>query len=160
MKKLVSVILLLCTITVLFCACENEVSNTISNLLSITERDKEKKTNYQKTATVFVNDNRMPAGENSISASDLTAAEKRTETYAFIIRSNKVIEEVKEQFPDREFTVEVKIVEDTEVIQIIVSSDEEKDLARICNTVVDVACHVLEATVAGSSMKVIDFAKQ
>lgn len=158
MKKLLFVILLLCMSALLFSACEEGTS----------ERDAGNKSwfpvsttvpQHQKTATVYINNAQAPTGKPGISGSDLQASAKLTDTYAVIIQSNRVMEQVRKQFPNVEFTVEVKAIEDTEIIQIIVSGDKEENLAEICNAVVDTACQVLPEIVEGSSCKVVDYAK-
>lgn len=159
MKRIIVILLAVYLITAIFTGCDESVAmeKEILQKDDYTEAG-EKEVKHQKTATVYIT-NQPSTGQSSISRGDITASQRLSATYIAIIQSDRVMEQVRKQFSDAEFTVEVKAIEDTEIIQIIVESDREEDLAQICNAVVDSACQVLPEIVAGISCKVVNYAE-
>ena len=120
---------------------------------------------YRANVTIYVNN--MSAGErvDSISGSNLSAAQQLVNTYVNIIRSNSVLQKVVEQSGLDYSADQIRDcmsaaqVGDTEMFNVYILHSDPEMAAHIANAVAEVAPGEIGNIVEGSSTKIIDYAE-
>lgn len=117
---------------------------------------------YTASITLYVNNTSTSDAATTISTSDLTASAKLVDTYAAIISSKTVLDQVKEE-ADVDFKTEtlgsmisVSAINDTEVFRVSVENADPKTATRIANAIAEVAPEQISGIVDRSSVKVVD----
>ena len=127
---------------------------------------------YRSSVTIYVNNSINNANLEYIASSDLSVSQKLVDTYVAIIKSDRVLEEVKDVL-DRTWEegeptysaarlrsmISAEQVEATEVFTVSVSNANRKMAAKVANTIADVAPDEIASIVRGSSTEIIDWAK-
>ena len=121
---------------------------------------------YQASTLLYVNNSDISVGSTSFSISnaDLTAAQKLVDTYVVILESrtalNEVIEEAGLGYTYEELSkmISASAVNSTEVFEIVVTSKSASEAERIANTIADVLPDKIADIVAGSDVRIVDYA--
>ena len=121
---------------------------------------------YQSKVLMYVNNSNISIGSTSvsISSSDISASQSLVDTYAVILSTRTVLNEVIEEaglsyeYEDLAGMIETSAVDSTEVFQVVVTSTDPQEAALIANTIAEVFPNVVSDIVEGSSAKIVDYA--
>ncbi|MCD7889990.1 MAG: Wzz/FepE/Etk N-terminal domain-containing protein [Oscillospiraceae bacterium] len=121
---------------------------------------------YESKVLMYVNNSSLDLSTTSfsISSSDISASQSLVDTYAVILSTrtilNQVIEEADLDYDYDELVemIETSAVDSTEVFQVVVTSPDPKEAALIANTIAEVFPDVIDDIVEGSSAKIVDYA--
>ena len=119
---------------------------------------------YKSSALLYVNNSDFSLGSVSISTADLSAAKSLVSTYAVILKSRTVINEVTElsgvnyTYDEMVDMVEAKSVDNTEVFSITVTSPDPKEAEMLANLYAKVLPEKISEIVNGSDAKIVDYA--
>lgn len=119
---------------------------------------------YRTSVAIYVNNSRSASAE-SVTYSDLNAAQQLVNTYVNIISSDAVLEKVVEHgaFPytaaELREMMSASAVSDTEIFRVYIVNPDPAMAAEIANTIAAVAPNEIAEIVEGSSVKIIDYAK-
>ena len=119
------------------------------------------KPTYRASITMYVN-NRATEGTQALSSSDLTAAARLVSTYAAIIQSDQVMEEVANaqglsiKPAAMRSKISTQAINNTEVFYVYVRDTSAQRAAQIANGIADIAPGIIAEIVEGSSAKVVD----
>lgn len=119
---------------------------------------------YQASITVYVNSTKNSQPIESISGSNLTAAQQLVNTYVNIIKSKTVLKEVIEKadlnctVTDIRNIMTAKQIDNTEMFSVSISHPNAEMAAHIANTIADVAPDRISGFVKGSSTEIIEYA--
>jgi len=121
---------------------------------------------YSAGVMLYVNNNSVSLGNTSfsISASQLSAAQSLAKTYTVILNNRttleKIIEKsnVKYSYKELSGMIEATTVNETEILQITVTSTDPYEAARIANCIAEVLPIRISEIIEGSSMEVVDSA--
>lgn len=119
---------------------------------------------YQAAVTMYVNNSAGTGNETSITSSDLTASKSLVDTYAIILKSHTTLDAVLEitalQYSYEELSnmISAAAVNSTEVFRITVTGENPAKAMLIANTIADVAMNTIPDVVAGSSVRIVDYA--
>ncbi|MCD8353679.1 MAG: hypothetical protein LUC47_05145 [Clostridiales bacterium] len=111
---------------------------------------------------MYVNNSVESSG--NISSSDITAAKNLADTYAVVLTSRPTLDAVAEQtgvdytYSELCDMIETESVNDTEIIQITVTSSNAEEAALIANAIADIAPDDIMEIVSGSSVKIVEHA--
>lgn len=120
---------------------------------------------YQSKSMLYVNNSSISVGSTSfsISTGELSAAQSLVKTYIVIMQSRQTLNAVIEQ-ADLSYTYEelsemisAASVNDTEVFEIVVTSDDPEEAELIVNTISDVLPDKIADIVEGSSVRIVDY---
>lgn len=142
---------------------KEETPNQPETTVQSQQNDALAKYKYVATSSFFVNNSSVDSGSGGldVSSADITAAKSLTDTYIAIIKSDSVMDTVREEFPNAQYAVEVFAVPGTEVIEISVCSDIYQDnLAKICYRIQELAIYRIYHIIEGSHSRIIDTASQ
>ncbi len=124
------------------------------------------KDSYTAVATMYVyNGNPNVVNYNYTNESDLDTAVQLVETYKIVVKSNKVLNAVRERLGlplDIAYiskTLSMESVSDTGVMRIACTTEDPVLSADICNAVVDIAPGEIIRVVSAGSCEVIDYAE-
>lgn len=117
---------------------------------------------YSANARLYVNNNY--SGSNSVSSSQIVAAQSLADTYMVILESRSVLVEVIEEsglpytYDELEKMISTATVNNTEVFEVKVTCTDSEHAAKIANTIVDIVPDKIAEVIAGSSVGVVDYA--
>lgn len=121
---------------------------------------------YQASALMYVNntDASQNNSSNTISNSDLAAAQKLVDTYVVILKSRATLEEVLDRtgldytYEELENMVSASGVNSTEIFKIVVTSKDPAEAEMIANTITEVLPDKISNIVVGSDVRTVDYA--
>lgn len=119
---------------------------------------------YQASALMYVNNSSFSLGGTSISLSDLSASKTLVNSYIEILKTRQtmgdVIEQSKVPYSCEELAgmVSAASVNATEIFKISVTAPDPEEAALIANTIVEVLPDKISDIIAGSSVRVVDYA--
>ena len=120
---------------------------------------------YRASVTMYVSNSINTSNLEYIASADLNVSQKLVETYVTIIKSDRVLEEVKEK-GDLDYSafrlrgmISAEQEGDTEVFTVSVANADPELAAKIANIIAEVAPNEIADIVKGSSTAIIDFAK-
>ncbi|MGN0294242.1 MAG: YveK family protein [Lachnospiraceae bacterium] len=119
---------------------------------------------YTASTTLYVNNTTGTDATTTITSSDLSASAKLVDTYAAIISSKTVLEQVKDRSEvdidtgALESMISVSAINGTEVFNVSAETVNPKEAAGIANAIADIAPDQISEIVDGSSVKVVDYA--
>ena len=120
---------------------------------------------YRASVTMYVSNSINTSNLEYIASADLNVSQKLVETYVTIIKSDRVLEEVKEK-GELEYSafrlrsmISAEQEGETEVFTVSVSNSDPELAAKIANIIAEVAPNEIADIVKGSSTAIIDFAK-
>lgn len=119
---------------------------------------------YSSSVMLYVNNSSLSLGNTSlsISPSELTAAQSLAKTYIVILKNrtslNQVIEKsgVSYTYEELDGMITASTVNETEVLQITVTSTDPYEAAKIVNCIAEVLPQRISEIIEGSSMEVVD----
>lgn len=119
---------------------------------------------YSSSVMIYVNNNSISLGNTavSISGSDLTASRSLVETYIVILNSRETLEEIIDEsgvsYTYRQLgeMISASAVNDTEVFEVTVISEDPQEASDIANTVVKVLPARIKSIVDGSNAVRVD----
>ena len=120
---------------------------------------------YSASVTLYANNSISTDKNTSITTSDMNASARLVDTYAAIIMSDPVLDQVKEENNIRMSTaklirhISITQVYDTEVFKITVKNPSAKTAADIANSIAEIAPGKIAEIVDGCSIKIISNAK-
>lgn len=121
---------------------------------------------YSSSVMLYVNNSSISLGKTSVSiaSGDLTASRNLVETYIVILNSRETLEEIIRE-ADVSYTykqlgemIAAEAVNDTEVFEVTVTSEDPEEASKIANTVVDVLPARIKSIVDGSNAVRVDSA--
>ena len=121
---------------------------------------------YQASALMYVNNSDISVGATSFSISnaDLTAAQKLVDTYVVILKSRTALNEVIREaeldytYEELEKMITASAVNSTEIFKVVVTSTSAAEAEHIANTIADVLPDKIADIVAGSDVRIVDYA--
>lgn len=119
---------------------------------------------YTASITLYVNNTTGADSTTTITSSDLSASAKLVDTYAAIISSKTVLEQVRDRAEvdidagALESMISVSSINGTEVFNVSAETVNPKEAAGIANAIADIAPDQISEIVDGSSVKVVDYA--
>lgn len=119
---------------------------------------------YQASALMYVNNSSFSLGGTSISLSDLSASKTLVNSYIAILKTRQTMGEVIERSgvpyscEELEEMVSAASVNATEIFKINVLAPDPAEAALIANTIVEVLPEKIAGVIAGSSVRVVDYA--
>ena len=121
---------------------------------------------YQSSTLMYVNNSDISVGATSFSISnaDLTAAQKLVDTYVVILKSRTSLNEVIRKsgvsytYEELRKMISASAVNSTEVFEIVVTSKSPTEAEQIANTIADVLPEKISDIVAGSDVRIVDYA--
>lgn len=115
---------------------------------------------YTSSAVFYVNYSDVLAYNEQSACDTYSRAGEFIQTYINICDSNKVLEKVKETSGISDgFTVNIEALDDTEIIEISVSSWDKQVAYDVCVAYTQVVPEVVPEIVVGSNVKIIDLPK-
>ena len=119
---------------------------------------------YSASAQFYVNNNY--ASGDSVSSSQISAANSLADTYMVILKSRSVLNAVREEtnlmysYKDLKEMITAKAVDDTEVFEVTVTCTNSAVAVQIVNAITDVLPDKIAAVIEKSSVKVVDYAEE
>lgn len=167
MKKSIRILaLVLFIVSALLCVTGCTININIGNLSNDTENetisnhevDNSTGTNtYQSRATIYVS-NKNAAGSTAISSSDLAISKQFIETYAVILDSDQIHNEIRKKYPE-EYTLSIESINGTGTVAIVVASENPENLEEICNMATSLFCEFAPQIMGGITFKIVSLAK-
>lgn len=118
---------------------------------------------YKAGVMMYVNNNSLPSGgKDTITSSDLSAAQSLVDTYVVILNTRATLEEVSYKagvnysYEELKRMISAAAVNSTEVFEITVTSADPEEAQRLVNTVAQVLPARIASVVEGSSVRVVD----
>ena len=119
---------------------------------------KEETTMYESRAVIYIfNTHEDQTG--TISSSDLTVSIRLVKTYNAILQSSMVQDKIREEYSGTEYELSLEQIDETEIFALIATSETPEHLEDICNMAVSLLCEMIPQVIAGSSCKIVDYAK-
>lgn len=121
---------------------------------------------YSSSIMLYVNNSSLSLGSTSfsISSSDLTAAQSLVKTYTVILKNKTTLDMIIEEagvdytWEELYYMIDADSVKETEVLEVIVTTDDPYVSAEIANTITKVLPDRISDIIEGSSMEIVDFA--
>ena len=121
---------------------------------------------YQASVLLYVNNSDISLGSTSfkISNADLTAAQNLVDTYVVILRSRTAINEIIEEagvdydYEEMKEMISAAAVNSTEIFEVVVTSTSAVEAELIANTIANVLPDKIADIVAGSDVRIVDYA--
>lgn len=119
---------------------------------------------YSSSILLYVNNSSFSLGNTnfSISSSEISAAQSLVKTYIVILKNRTTLEKVIEK-ADLPYTYEqlydminASSVNNTEVLQVSVTTDNPYEAAKIVNCIAEVLPQRISEIIEGSSMEIVD----
>lgn len=119
---------------------------------------------YSSSILLYVNNSSFSLGNTnfSISSSEISAAQSLVKTYIVILKNRTTLEKVIEK-ADLSYTYEelygminASSVNNTEVLQVSVTTDNPYEAAKIVNCIAEVLPQRISEIIEGSSMEIVD----
>ena len=120
---------------------------------------------YMASATLYANNSSSSDGSTSITTSDMNASARLVDTYAAIIMSDPVLDQViaenelKMSASRLASRIDIDQVNNTEVFKISVSDPDPQIAAAIANSIANIAPMKIQEIVDGCSIKIVSPAK-
>lgn len=120
---------------------------------------------YVTSATLYANNSNSTDGNTTISSSQLSASARLVDTYAAIILSDPVLDQVIQEnglnisASSLAKRISIESVNGTEVFKITVKYPSAEKAARIANSVSDIAPEKIGNIVDGCSIRLVSYAK-
>ncbi len=118
---------------------------------------------YEASIKVYVN-NANQSSTNTLTQSDLVVAKQLVETYIVTLKSrttlNQIITEASLDYDSEELEemISASAINDTEVFEVTVTSEDAKEAALIANTIAEILPNRITEIVENSSVRIVDYA--
>ena len=120
---------------------------------------------YQSSALLYVNNSvSLGSASVSVSYSDLTASKSLVASYLVILNSRGTLldvidyAEVNRTYAELRGMISASAVNDTEIFQVVVTSEDPGEAEAIANAIAEVLPKRIASIIEGSSAKVVDYA--
>lgn len=121
---------------------------------------------YESSAMFYVNNNSLSVGDTSFSISqgDITAAKSLVDTYIVILNSRACLNDVIDyagidiSYSDLKNMISASAVNDTEVFEIVVTSEDPAQAEQIANAIAYILPKRISSIVEGTSANIVDYA--
>lgn len=120
---------------------------------------------YRAQISLYVNNTNRPTDINNITSSDISASYMLLQTYATIIKSETLLEDIIEisgtQYTAEELSqmIDIDAAENTSILQIGVTDSNPEVAALLANSIAESISDNLAYIVKGSSVSILDYAK-
>lgn len=119
---------------------------------------------YSSSIMLYVNNSSLSIGSASfsISSSEISAAQSLVKTYIVMLQNRTTLEsiidkaEVDYTYKELYEMIEASSVNETEVMQVTVTSDDPYEASKIVNAIAEVLPRRISEIIEGSSMEVVD----
>ena len=119
---------------------------------------------YSSSIMLYVNNSSVSIGSASfsISSSEISAAQSLVKTYIVILENRTTLEEVIEKsnvdytYKELSEMLDASSVNETEVMQVTVTSEDPYEASSIANVIAEVLPKRISEIIEGSSMEVVD----
>jgi capsular polysaccharide biosynthesis protein len=119
---------------------------------------------YSSAIMLYINNSSVSIEDLgfSISSSEISAAQSLVKTYIVLLQNRTTLEKVIEKadvdytYEDLEDMISASAVNETEVLQITVTSDDPYEAAKIVNAIAEVLPRRITEIIDGSTMAVVD----
>ncbi len=118
---------------------------------------------YSSSILLYVNTNTLSVGDSfSITPSQLSAAQSLVKTYIVMLQNRTTLEkvidraEVSYTYEELSKMITANSVNDTEVMQVTVTSNNPYEAAKIVNAIAEVLPERIDEIIDGSTMAVVD----
>lgn len=119
---------------------------------------------YSSSIMLYVNNSSVSIGSASfsISSSEISAAQSLVKTYIVILENRTTLEEVIEKsnvnytYKELSKMLDASSVNETEVMQVTVTSEDPYEASTIANVIAEVLPKRISEIIEGSSMEVVD----
>lgn len=117
---------------------------------------------YTSEIMLYVNNSSVSTGNDSISSSQITAAQNLVKTYRIILKGRTTLEEVIAQtgveysYEELYEMVDAEAVDESEILRVTVTANDPTEAARIVNGIADVLPARISQIIKGSSMELVD----
>ena len=130
-------------------------SANIAEETTILESNSNPKTMYESRATILITNN--VSSDAAISSSDLMVPIELVNSYAVILKSNVIQNQIREEYPGSEYELSLEQIDETEIFALIATSETPEYLEDICNRATSLLCEKIPQVIEGSSCKIVDF---
>lgn len=121
---------------------------------------------YESSAMFYVNNNSISVGEAtlSIDSSDITASKSLVNTYIVILNTRETLNDVidyagvNRRYSEVEDMIRAESVDDTEVFQVVVTTEDPEEANVIANAIAYILPKRISSIVEGTSAKVVEAA--
>lgn len=121
---------------------------------------------YKASTLLYVNNASLTVGSSSVSitASQLSTAQKLVDTYIVVLRSRSVLNDVIREaelpysYDSLRGMISAEAVNSTEVFEVVVTSRSPQEAEKIANTIAEVLPDKIADIVAGSDVRIVDYA--
>ena len=121
---------------------------------------------YESSAMFYVNNNSISVGEAtlSIDSSDITASKSLVNTYIVILKTRETLNDVidyagvNRRYSEVEDMIRAEAVDDTEVFQVVVTTENPEEANVIANAIAYILPKRISSIVEGTSAKVVEAA--
>lgn len=121
---------------------------------------------YESSAVFYVNNNALSVGDASLSLStgDISAAKSLVDSYIVILKTRTTLNDVIDYAGvDRTYNelrnmISAASVDDTEIFEIIVSSEDPYEAEKIANAIAYILPKRISSIIEGTSAKIVDTA--
>lgn len=121
---------------------------------------------YESSAMFYVNNNSISVGEAtlSIDSSDITASKSLVNTYIVILNTRETLNDVidyagvNRRYSEIEDMIRAESVDDTEVFQVVVTTEDPEEANVIANAIAYILPKRISSIVEGTSAKVVEAA--
>ena len=119
---------------------------------------------YQSSAMFYVNNNSISVGEAtlSIDSNDITASKSLVNTYIVILNTRETLNDVidyagvNRRYTEIEDMIHAEAVDDTEVFQVVVTTEDPVEADVIANAIAYILPKRISSIVEGTSAKVVE----
>ena len=121
---------------------------------------------YESSAIFYVNNNALSVGDASFSLStgDISAAKSLVDSYIVILKTRTTLNDVIDyagvdrSYGELKGMISAAAVNDTEIFEIIVSSDDPLEAEKIANAIAYILPKRISSIIEGTSAKIVDTA--
>ena len=121
---------------------------------------------YESSAMFYVNNNSISVGEAtlSIDSNDITASKSLVNTYIVILNTRETLNDVidyagvNRKYTEIEDMIRAESVDDTEVFQVVVTTEDPEEANVIANAIAYILPKRISSIVEGTSAKVVEAA--
>ena len=121
---------------------------------------------YESSAMFYVNNNSISVGEAtlSIDSNDITASKSLVNTYIVILNTRETLNDVidyagvNRKYSEIEDMIRAEAVDDTEVFQVVVTTEDPEEANVIANAIAYILPKRISSIVEGTSAKVVEAA--
>ncbi len=97
-----------------------------------------------------------PSDLSSISASDLTLSQALGPILEDILKSKKIRTEIDQKFPDSDYTLSLKAIDNTEMFYVTTMGEKPENLTEICDVAAVLLCEYVIKIIPQCSCSIVD----